>query len=87
MVFREYGLYELLHEAADLGGQRGGHVDEVLLHRGHVTHVLCHLLEGVLRRADQLKGLALELIVTLKRENEVNKEQRTKNWTKLAGRT
>mmetsp|Transcript_44395 Transcript_44395/g.77467 ORF Transcript_44395/g.77467 Transcript_44395/m.77467 type:complete len:314 (-) Transcript_44395:210-1151(-) len=65
VVFREHGLYELLHEAADLGGERGGHVDEVLLHRGHVTHVLRHLLEGVLRRADQLEGLALELIVTI----------------------
>lgn len=65
MVLREHGLYKLLHKAADLGGQRGRHIDQVLLHRGHVTHVLRHLLEGVLRRTNQLESLALELIVTL----------------------
>ena len=61
----EVGLHGLLDEAAELRGERGGHVHQALLHRGHVRHVLRHLLEGVLRGAGQLEGLAGKLIVAL----------------------
>lgn len=65
MVLSEHGLHKLLDETADLGGERGGDVDEVLLHGGHVAHVLRHLLERVFRRAGQLEGLAFKLVVAL----------------------
>lgn len=67
MVLSEHRLHELFDETADLGGERGGDVDEVLLHGGHVAHVLRHLLEGVFRRAGKLEGLAFELIVALRK--------------------
>lgn len=65
MVGSEVGLHGLLDEAAELGGQGGGHVHEALLHGRHVSHVLGHLLEGVLGRAGQLEGLAGKLLVAL----------------------
>lgn len=65
MIGGEVGLHGLLDEAAELGGEGSGHVHQALLHRGHVRHVLGHLLKGVLSGAGQLEGLAGELLVAL----------------------